>query len=90
MRGGLGQVCCVWPWYGWYGPVLHTKLLNILTQQTRPSPSRTTLSDIKVAFRLLERLLRCSAVYTGGDKHEDKHIVYCVTLAANGRVLGGA
>ena len=52
----------------------HTKLENILTQQTRPSPLRTTLSDVKVAFRSLERLLRSSAVYTGGDKHEDKHI----------------
>ena len=71
-------------------PVLHTKLLNILKQQTRPSPPRTTLSDIKVAFRLLERLLRSSAVYTGGDKHEDKLFVYCVTLFVNGRVFRGA
>ena len=53
-------------------------------------PTRTTLSDIKVAFRLLERLLSCSAVYTDGDKHEDKLFVYCVTLFVNGRVFRGA
>ena len=44
------------------------------THNTKPSPPRTTLSDVKVAFRLLETLLRCSAVHTGGDKHEGKHI----------------
>ena len=44
----------------------------------------------KVAFRLLERLLRSSAVYTGGDKHENKLFVYCVTLFVNDRVFRGA
>ena len=68
----------------------HKAIEHILTQQTRPSPPRTTLSDIKVAFKLLERLLSSSAVYTGGDKHEDKLFVYCVTLFVNGRVFRGA
>ena len=52
VRGGLGHVC---------SSSLHTELYNILTQQTWPSPPRTTLSDVESS--LLEGCYIESFVY---------------------------